>query len=76
MEDDLKKETMTLTYEKEGDHFKMEFNSNKRKCKDGINPKIDAIDHQIHILFLALEQLNKLRKKEERKELMLEALAD
>lgn len=69
------KEVMTLTYEKEGDHFKMEFNGTKVKCEDGENEKIKTIDHQVRILFLALEQLNKLRKKEMRKLLMLEELA-
>ena len=68
-------EKMTLTYDREEDSCKMEFVGSKRVCEDGKNEKKEIIDHQIHILLLALDQLNTLRKKETRKELMLEELA-
>ena len=45
-----------------------------RKCEDGKNPKIEIIDYQVRILFLALNELNKLRRKETNKELMIEEL--
>jgi len=69
------KETMTLTYEKKGEYFNLEFKGTKKKWEEGKNEKIEIIDYQVQILFLALEQLNELRKKEMRKELMLEELA-
>lgn len=65
---------MTLKYKKEGNYYNLDIKGNKKKSDDCKNEKIEILDHQINILFLAIEELQKYRRKEQDKELMLKEL--